>query len=31
MTHFAIALASERLVDELTQRLKNHGHPGARP
>jgi lactoylglutathione lyase len=27
LTHFAISLGSELLVDELTQRLKNDGHP----
>lgn len=27
LTHFAIALGSERLVDELTARIKNDGHP----
>ena len=27
LTHLAIALGSERLVDELTARLKNDGHP----
>ena len=27
LTHFAISLGSDRLVDELTQRLKNDGVP----
>lgn len=27
LTHFAVSLGSELLVDELTQRLKNDGHP----
>lgn len=27
LTHLAIALGSEHQVDELTQRLKNDGHP----
>jgi lactoylglutathione lyase len=27
LTHFAISLGSEALVDELTQRLKNDGYP----
>jgi len=27
LTHFAVALGSERLVDELTRRLKNDGYP----
>ncbi|MBS1230404.1 MAG: glyoxalase family protein [Proteobacteria bacterium] len=27
LTHLAIALGSERRVDELTQRLKDDGHP----
>ena len=27
LTHFAIALGSEQQVDELTQGLKNDGHP----
>ena len=27
LTHFAIALGSERLVDALTQRLKDDGYP----
>ena len=27
LTHLAIALGSERLVDELTRRLKDDGHP----
>jgi aspartate racemase len=27
LTHFAVALGSESLVDELTRRLKNDGHP----
>ena len=27
LTHFAVSLGSEQLVDELTQRLKADGHP----
>ena len=27
LTHFAIALGSDRLVDELTARLRNDGYP----
>ena len=27
LTHFALSLGSETLVDELTQRLKNDGYP----
>ena len=27
LTHFAVSLGSETLVDELTQRLKNDGYP----
>jgi lactoylglutathione lyase len=27
LTHIAISLGSERLVDELTQKLKNDGYP----
>ena len=27
LTHLAIALGSERLVDELTRRLNDDGHP----
>jgi lactoylglutathione lyase len=27
LTHLALSLGSERLVDELTQRLKDDGYP----
>jgi lactoylglutathione lyase len=27
LTHFAVSLGSEALVDELTQRLKDDGYP----
>jgi lactoylglutathione lyase len=27
LTHLALSLGSERLVDELTQRLQNDGYP----
>jgi lactoylglutathione lyase len=27
LTHLAVSLGSERLVDELTQRLKDDGYP----
>jgi lactoylglutathione lyase len=27
LTHFALSLGSDQLVDELTQRLKNAGYP----
>ena len=27
LTHFAVSLGSDQLVDQLTQRLKNDGYP----